>query len=332
MFDFDTFPDNIEAVRKAGGIAAEGELTGFQAIAYAGHDVEAALRGADVIYAVGPAYSTRPFAEACRPHLTDGQTVIICPGSTGGALEFRQAAGLEQSGRQVLIAETSTLPYAVRVTEPGTIHVFLKLRGGLYLAALPTEHTAGILDRVRDVYPQMEAARNVMQTILQNSNPVIHPAITLLNAGLIERTNGGFLFYEQGVTTGVGRLIEALDDERVAIGAALGLDILPDPELGCLQGYMTEATYDTGYINAPGFRGIGAQPSLDHRYLNEDVGYGLVFMKRLGQQIGVETPTINAVIQLASMVMKKDYLREAPRTPETLGIAGLSSEELTAAL
>ena len=48
----------------------------------------------------------------------------------------------------------------------------------------------------------------------------------------------------------------------------------------------------------PGFLGIGAQPKLDHRYLNEDVGYGLVFMSALGKQIDVPTPGIDAVIDV----------------------------------
>jgi opine dehydrogenase len=94
------------------------------------------------------------------------------------------------------------------------------------------------------------------------------------------------------------------------------------------QGYMLEANYGSGYREAPGFLGIGAQPQLDHRYLNEDVGYGLVFMSELGQQIGVATPGIDAVINVASIVMARDYKAEALRTPESLGISDRSAEEL----
>ena len=96
------------------------------------------------------------------------------------------------------------------------------------------------------------------------------------------------------------------------------------------QGYMLEANYGSGYRKAPGFLGIGAQPQLDHRYLNEDVGYGLVFMSKLGQQIGVATPGIDAVISVATIVMARDYRAEALRTPESLGIAGRSAKELAA--
>jgi opine dehydrogenase len=94
------------------------------------------------------------------------------------------------------------------------------------------------------------------------------------------------------------------------------------------QGYMLEDNYGAAYREAPGFLGIGAQPQLDHRYLNEDVGYGLVFMSRLARQVGVETPTMDAMIQLTSVLMGRDYAGEALRIPETLGIDGLSAAEL----
>ena len=126
----------------------------------------------------------------------------------------------------------------------------------------------------------------------------------------------------------IGRLIEAVDEERIAIGEALGIAVVPDPELGLRQGYMTDASYEDGYRTAPGFLGIKAQPSLDHRYLNEDVGYGLVFLAALGRQVGVQTPIMDSVIALTSRLMKRDYREEGPRTPTTLGIAGLDAEAL----
>jgi len=332
LFDFEQFPASIQAVQKNGGIHCEGVLEGFQPMAYVGHEIEKALTGADIIYAVGPAYSTRPFAESCKVHLTKGQIVIVCPSSCGGSIEFKNGAGIDLRNEDIVVAETSTLPYAVRLLEPGKIRIFNKLSGGLLLAAVPARHTDEVLKHVRDVYPHMSAAKNVLQTSLQNGNPVIHPTITLMNVGLIERTGGDFEFYHEGVTPAVGRLIEAVDNERIAIGKKLGVEVIPDPELGVMQGYMTEATYDTGFVTSPGFAGVKAQPSLDYRYFNEDVGFGLVFLKKLGEQVGVATPVMSAVITIVSLLMKRDYLGEAMRTMETLGLSAYSAVELEAML
>jgi len=332
LFDFPQFPNNIKVVARQGGIHAEGDISGFSTIAYAGHDIDEALEKVELIYIVGPAYSTEPFGQAVTGKLRQGQTVIVSPCSCGGALAFKQAAGLTLADDSIRVAETSTLPYAVRLTEPGRVHVFLKLKAGNLLAALPNRHTNEILQLITDVYPGMEPARNVLQTSLQNANPVIHPAVTLANAARIEGTGGDFLFYEEGVSDSIGRLIKAVDRERIATGGQLGITVLSDPEMGVRQGYMLKNNYGSGYREAPGFLGIGAQSQLDHRYLNEDVGYGLVFMSRLARQVGIKTPTMDSIIQLASVLMDRDYAAEALRTPESLGIGGRSVEDLRSLL
>lgn len=327
LFDFPQFPGNIKVVARQGGVHAEGDISGFAPVSYAGHDIETALEDAELIYVIGPAFSTSPFGEACAGKLQPGQTVIISPGSCGGALVFKQAAGMALEDDSVRVAETHTLQYAVRLLKPGRVHVFLKLKAGNLLAALPGRYTADILQMIADVYPGMEPAHNVIQTSLQNANPVIHPAVSLTNAARIEG-DGDFLFYEEGVTDSVGRIIEAVDRERITIGECLGITVLSDPEMGMRQGYMLENNYGSAYRKAPGFLGIPAQPQLDHRYINEDVGYGLMFMSRLAKQIGVETPTIDAIIQVTSVLMNRDYAAEALRTPESLGIGDLTVEEL----
>ncbi|MGI9237068.1 MAG: NAD/NADP octopine/nopaline dehydrogenase family protein [Woeseiaceae bacterium] len=328
LFDFADFPQNVAAIAAQEGIHAEGDIAGFAAITNASHDIDATLEDAELIYVVGPAYSTSPFGEAVAGKLKAGQTVIVSPCSCGGALAFKKAAGLDVEDDTIRVAETSTLHYAVRLTKPGSIRVFLKLKAGNLLAALPGKHTDAVLKLIEDVYPSMEPAKSIMQTSLQNANPVIHPAVTLANAARIEGTGGDFLFYEEGVSDATGQLIEGLDKERIAIGAKMGISVLPDPVMGMRQGYMLADNYGEAYRNAPGFKGIGAQPQLDHRYLHEDVGYGLVFMSQLGRQVGVATPTMDAVIQVASVLMARDYAGEALRTPASLGIAAHSAKEL----
>jgi opine dehydrogenase len=324
------YGENVVAVRNAGGIRASGDLEGFVRIRYAGHDAGEAMEDARLVVLVGPAYATEALAADAGPHLRDGMAVLVCPGSCAGAIAFKRVAGLDLDDNRVIVGETSTLPYAVRVTSPGVINVFLKLDTDVYLAAVPRAGTDRLLELVHDVWPAVEAATSVFQTTLQNGNPVIHPAVTLLNAGLLERTGGDFLFYEEGVTDSVGRLIEAVDRERLAIADALGVPVLSEPAIGVRQGYMREENYSTGYSTAPGFLGIKAQSKLDHRYLTEDVGFSLVFLCDLAKRLGVETPVMEAVITIASVVLARDFRAEAPRTVTSLGLDGLSREQLAA--
>jgi opine dehydrogenase len=324
------YSDNTVAIAEAGGISASGDLEGFAPIRYAGDDAGEAMAGAELVLVVGPAYATESQGVDAGPHLTEDMAVLVCPGSCAGAIAFKRAAGLALDDDRIVIGETHTLPYAVRVTEPGVINVFLKLATDVYLAALPRAGTDRLYDLVHDVWPAVEKAESVFQTTLQNGNPVIHPAVTLLNAGLLERTGGDFLFYEEGVTEGVGRLIEAVDNERLALAAALGVPVLSEPAIGMKQGYMLEHNYSTGYSTAPGFLGIKAQSQLDHRYLTEDVGYGLVFLTDLAARLGVPVPVMEAVVTIASVVLARDFRAEGARTLTTLGLDALSPEALAA--
>jgi len=328
MFDFDMRSDAIAAISVSGGVRTIGALEGFAPLAYAGHDIDLALDGADLVLVISTANRTRAFGEKCRGCLVAGQVIVVAPGSCMGALEFKHGAGLGLREERIIVAETSTLPYSARMHAPGTVNIRLKVRRGNFLAAAPARLTQRVLERIADVYPEMDQAENVLRTTLENPNPAIHPAIVIANATRIERENGAMLLFEEGATEAVGRMIEAVDSERVALGKALGLTILRDPEVGRDQGWMSEPTYYPGYMISPVYQGIKAPPSLDHRYLNEDVGYGLVFMQDLGNQIGVDTPTIDAVLQITSIMTGRNYVAEGKRTMRSLGLVGCPRQEL----
>lgn len=338
LFDFDTFPEQIAAVREAGSLAGTGgalETTGHvegrATLTYAGHDLARAVADTHLVYVVAPSYATRAFGEAYRDVAEPGRPVVVCPGTNGGALVFKQALGLAPGDPAVVVSETSTLPYACRLTGPARLHVFLKLTDGLFLASLPSGRATGMCELLDDVYPGTIAYRNVFQTLLQNGNNVIHPAVSLLNVARIEGPDD-FLFYEQGVTPGVGRLMKAVDEERLAIAEALGTPILSEPAVGVRQGYMTEENYDTAYSTAPGFLGIRAQTTLEHRYLTEDVGYGLILLTELGRAVEVKTPVMDALITVVSAVLGRDLRRHAERTLDSLGLGGLAPAELLASV
>jgi opine dehydrogenase len=321
---------NIAPVSKSGGINAVGVLNGFAPIPVATTDAREALDGAELVFVVSPAYATEGLAALAGPHLREGMTVVVCPGSCVGSLAFKRAAGLSVRDESILVGETATLPYAVRATDEGGVHIYHRFDSGLFAAAAPRTGTQRLLDSLRQVWPDTEEAATVFQTSLQNGNPVIHPAVTILNAALIDRTHGDFKFYEEGVTPASGRLMQAVDEERLAIATALGVSILSEPEAGVRQGYMTEANYTTGYSKAPGFLGIRAQSQLDNRYLTEDVGYSMVFFTDLARALHVPTPTMDAVVHIASVILGRDFVAEGARTMATMGLADLTREELLA--
>ena len=73
--------------------------------------------------------------------------------------------------------------------------------------------------------------------------------------------------------------------------------------------------------------GVLGPKVVKHRFITEDVPYGLVPMSELGKREGVATPLIDAVTTIASVVCEEDY-RKTGRTLESLGIAELSREQI----
>ena len=327
MFDFPQFDRQIKAINKAGGIYSEGEMVGFQPVKYAGHDIETCLKDAPLVFAVGPAYSTEPFGKVCAPYAKEGQVYVVCPSSCMGAILFKNALGLSIEDNSIIVSDTSTLPYAVRIIEDGKIAVYNRLNAGYLLATLPSSKNDMVYNLLQPVHNGIEKGNNIFQTCLQNANPVLHPCITTLNAARIEGPDD-FFFYEQGVTPGVGRLLKAIDLERIELGKALGLVIEDDPHISIRQGYLTEENYDSAYATAPGFMGIKAQTQLDYRYYNEDAGFGLVLWIDMADKLGLEVPTMRAMLQIVSAIMNRDYKAEKARTLDTLGLGGYTMEQL----
>jgi opine dehydrogenase len=67
------------------------------------------------------------------------------------------------------------------------------------------------------------------------------------------------------------------------------------------------------------------------RYINEDLPFGLRPWSSIGRLWGIPTPTIDAVIQIASTMLGTDYFTRGI-TVDDLGIAGMSPADLKSAI
>ena len=289
-------------------------------------DIAEALDRTDIAMVVVPASGHRDLAHLCAPHLRDGQMVVLNPGRTGGALEFRRILDREGCSADVIVAEAGTFVFASRSTGPTQARIF-RHKNAVPLAALPAIRTGHVLEVLCEAYPQFIPAPNVLHTSLDNMGAIFHPALTLLNAGWIERTKGEFQFYVEGVTRSTARVLEVLDRERVTVAAALG--VRARPALRWLKdAYSAEGNtlYEAIQANA-GYQGIKAPRNLRHRYIFEDVPFSLVPLTALGAQFGVNTWAIDAMVRLACVVHGTNYY-ERGRTVEDMGLKGLRVSEV----
>jgi opine dehydrogenase len=322
--------EHIEVIKKRGGIdleSIEGGPHGFGKITLVTSDMVEALKDAEMIMVVLPSSAHADVAKASAPYLQDGQTIVLHPGRTCGALEFEKVVRDSGCTADVTIAEAETFIYASRSDGPAQARIF-RIKEAVPLAALPATRTAAVLEKINEAYPQFIDGINVLHTGLNNMGAIFHPALTLLNAGWIEATHGDYQFYIDGVTPSVARVLEVLDRERVTVASSLGLRARTAIEWLELAYNTTGEDLHEAIHNQPGYYGIKAPSTLKHRYIFEDVPMSLVPIASLGQHFGVSVRGMDSIIRLACIVHRTDYWRRG-RTVDKLGIGDLSVSELT---
>jgi opine dehydrogenase len=312
-----------------GGVHYEGALgDGFAPIARITNDAGEAIKGADLVLIMAPTHAHADVARTVAPHLAEDQVVMAAPGHT---LLLIPNAIRRHGGGLGTYCDSSSLPFICRKSAPDKIRI-TRVAQILYFAAFPGERVDATAERIRQVFPQIVPRPSLLHTVFPYTNAVHHPPALLLNVGRVESTGGDYHHYYDGITPSVGRLIDALDAERVAVAAALGVTIEPLPQFFFRMGYTSAAGRDGGtaydvFHNSEPNRFIRAPASIDHRFFNEDVPYGLVAIAELGRIAGVPTPVADAVIDIAAIVAARPFRSEG-LTAERMGIAGLSAPAL----
>jgi opine dehydrogenase len=327
---FNRTADHVEIIRKRGGIeldGGEGGPHGFGELAVVTSNIEEAIRNVEVIMVVLPSSAHADIARAAAPYLTGGQIVVLHPGRTCGALEFVKVMRENGCTADVTVAEAETFIYASRSDGPAQARIF-RIKEAVPLAALPASRTECVLEAIHEAYPQFIDGVDVLNTGMNNMGAIFHPALTLLNMGWIEATHGDYQFYIDGVTPSVARMLEVLDRERVTVASALGIRARTSLEWLKLAYDTTGQDLHEAIHNQPGYYGIKAPSTLNHRYLFEDVPMSLVPIASLGKRYGVSVRGMESMIQIASIIHRTDYWRRG-RTVEKLGLEQWSVSELT---
>ena len=324
-------PKRLHALQAAGGVEARGIVQGRFPVTLATTDVAQAVSEADLIMLVVPSTAHAFYARALAPLLDGRQPIFLNPGHTGGGLHFVHELRKAGYTDRIKTCETVSLTYVARLEAPATVSIYGRV-ANLGFAALPGEYGDELFELIRPIYPQIRRLTNVIETALSNMNAVFHPPGMLMNAGWIEYTSGNFLFYRQGITPSIGRVTAAVDAERIAIAEALKVSSVTFLDWFYDAGLTSAAARDSGDISracqesGPNAT-IAAPTSLDHRYVHEDVGCGLVPMAQFGRLAGVATPTMNALVRLAELSLGVDYGTDG-LTLENLGLATTTAAEL----
>ncbi len=308
LCELSRFPENIEIMRETQTIHAKGMISGRFDLGLVTIEAEKALAWADMVLVVTHAAAHREIAELCARHLSEPKAIILCPAYVGGGWRFHGRIKELRPSSPWSILECSVLPFACRKTDGDRVSV-----GGIkrrFFVAPSGEGDSGpALRLIDELFTGAQTRDHAFEAGLHETNFIPHTCIALLNFGLVQ---GGkpWTFYRQGLSEGIGRMIEAVDAERAALLEKLQLTPVPLTEW-FLDFYGDQGLKgDTFYEMLSTFAPFAESPgplSLDHRYFSEDVAYGLVPMAGLADAAGVNVPLTESLIQLAEVLCRHNY-------------------------
>ena len=279
----------------------------------------------DVILVCTVAAGHRPLAAGLRGVLRPGQ-IILVTNCCWGAVEFDMELGAEAERKGCPIGETGG--QLILCSSPAPDAVYLKtVKKSMGLACVRPEDTAGVLERLAPVFPQLCPAANVLETGFEGAGAMLHPIPSLMNINKMD-LGQSYDYYMEGITPHIADIISACDKERVAVCRALGVDALALGDM-LVKTYKLEpkdSLYDL-IQSIESYRALRNPTNTKHRFIVEDTMSGLVPLASVGHALGIPTPMMDAFVNIASAVCGRDFWKEG-RTAEKLGMAGKTLEEI----
>jgi opine dehydrogenase len=289
-------------------------------------DIADVLAGSRLVVVCVPASGHEEVARLAAPFLKRDQVVLLVPGRTFGALAFLRA--LDCPAEQApSIAETQTTPFASRRRAENKCHVFA-VKKNIATASLVQARRAEVEILLRQVGLDAHVfAANTLVTSMNSIGPLMHCPTMLLNVSLVDanaewaqKLRSPTKFYSEFITPRVARIIERMDEERMAIAAALGLGGAAESirQWGSRTYGMDGLSFYEALQTNLSYGPIESPDRMEHRYLTEDVPTGLVPWESLGRSLGVPVPLTSLMIDLADNLLERDFRREG-RSLERLG-------------
>lgn len=283
-----------------------------------------AIAEADVVLIALPGNGHKFAFDTAAPFLREGQPVIISSHTSFGALYLSKL--LAQRGVRAPIVVWGTTLTTGRQVSNTEVNVST-VRERIDIATVPVDEAALGYTLCNTLFGDRFVRRDGLLAIaLSNLNPQNHLGIALLNLTRMERAEQWA--QSENVTPTVGRLIEALDLERLSIAGSFGLSVRTVNEHFSLSFHVPiGGVYEMNQeIHRQG-RSASGPATVNSRYVLEDVPFGLVPTVVLGRLAGAPARLHEAGIELFCAAYARDLVSDNDLLPE-LGIAQLTVAEL----
>lgn len=254
----------------------------------------------------GPLYQT--VLAAAATSWRTGQTVIVSGALSLAPLWIQREA--RQRGADITAVGWGTTLTTAHFLDDGRLHLNA-MRHRIDMACLSA---SALLPGEPDAFAgcralfgdRFVAVDSLLASTLANINPIAHAAEVIPNLTRMDLGESWQLF--GNFTTVVAKMADALDRERLALAHSLGFTL---PSLA--QHYHRSYHVPQGPLNemAQAIEAAGAGPRgpdrLAHRYVMEDVPFGLVFQERLALAQGVQCKMVSSCITLFEAVYGEEF-------------------------
>ncbi|SDN43391.1 opine dehydrogenase [Ensifer sp. YR511] len=261
------------------------------------------LEGYPIVIIALPATAYFDVLPDLAMHLTSQQIVIFSGSLSLAPLWLHEMA--RYAGNDPTITAWGTTLLAGSFQQGGTLHIPF-VRKKFDLASLPCFETANSLDLCKKLFGiEFQALSSVLDVSLSNINPIAHAGQMIGNFSRIDKAEKWKLF-ENFTPSGV-QLANALDAERLKIAQAYGAQVRSLQRHYALSYAVDEADVATMVkeIDRTGSRTLGPA-TLNHRYLVEDMPYGLAFLERLASRASIDVPVLSSVLSILEVMCKLD--------------------------
>ncbi len=300
-------------------IYCQGAIEGEAKIDLITTHMDEAVHDVELILVTTPASAHADIARQLAEHIKRPVTIVLNPGRTFGAIEFSSVLRQWGCAAHPIIAETQSIIYTCRKTSPTSVFVFT-LKNDVLLSTITSTNNKKVIANLPSCIGRyFVPAQSMIQTSIGNVGMILHCAPALLNAGWIENERNSFKYYHDGITPSIASFLEQLDNERIEVSRRLGWEVESVTEW-IKRSYGAEG--DTLYSciqDVDAYNIIEAPSSLRHRYIYEDVPYGLVPLEGIGNRLGLSMKMTGLVIDLANSLLNIDF-RKIGRNSERLDI------------
>ncbi len=274
-----------------------------------------AVKGAELLVLPAPAFAQADIAGQLACCVEDGQVVFLPPGTFGS---YVMARVMRDAGcrAQVSFAETGTLPYLTRLHGPAEVAITIRATR-LPTGVFPSKDSLRALKIAAGAYPSVEPIEDALSGALMNAGPIIHPPLILMNAGPLQHFDKWDI-HNEGTQVAIRRVTDRLDGERMAVREALGYGGYHFP----LRDHYESDRWMYGNAHDKLVDSGDWREKIDlttHRYMREDVEYGLAFLVSVARWAGVPVPVAEGLLAMGGAVCGADFMR-GPRTLQALGL------------